>query len=72
MDVSTLSVLVKKYEELYNMRHPEYFNNVKGEKVWEEIGATMKLPGGWRRVQNARSSARTPSEKCRDGRGREA
>ncbi|KAG8274930.1 hypothetical protein J6590_097120 [Homalodisca vitripennis] len=45
MDVGTLSVLVEKYEELYNMRHPEYFNNVKGEKYSKNLRSSSTRSG---------------------------
>lgn len=43
IDVSNLIVLVEKNPELYNLRHPEYFNIVRRENIWEEIGAVPSV-----------------------------
>lgn len=45
MDVPKLIMLVQNYPELYNMRHSEYFNNVRRDNCWEEIGGIMNEQG---------------------------
>lgn len=42
MDVGVLISLVQNYPELYNMRHPDYFNNIRRDNCWEEIAGIMK------------------------------
>ena len=45
MDVAKLILLVQNYPEVYNMRHPEYFNKIRRENCWEEIGGIMNQTG---------------------------
>lgn len=44
-DVGVLTSRVPNYLELYNMRHPVYFNNTRRDKCWKEIGGVMKQAG---------------------------
>lgn len=45
MDVAKLITLVQNYEELYNMRHAQYFNITRRDNCWEEIGSIMNETG---------------------------
>ncbi|XP_046683287.1 uncharacterized protein LOC124369353 [Homalodisca vitripennis] len=61
MDVSKLISLVQNYTELYNMRHPEYFNVNRRENCWEEIGAMLGQAGSdkerWVKIRDCHRKA---------------
>lgn len=45
MDVPKLTILVQNYPEIYDIRHPEYFNNVRQDNCWGEVGGIMNESG---------------------------
>ena len=45
MDDGTLITLVQNYEEIYSLKHQEYYNQQRRDNIWEEIGKIMKQPG---------------------------
>ncbi|CAG4980457.1 unnamed protein product [Colias eurytheme] len=42
MDDEKLIEIVRKYEFIYNLKHPKYMDNIKKEIAWKEIGNQMK------------------------------
>ncbi|KAK5643305.1 hypothetical protein RI129_007150 [Pyrocoelia pectoralis] len=36
---------VRQYEELYNMAHKKYSDNIHKDKIWRNIGSELKEPG---------------------------
>lgn len=47
IDVAKLITIVQEYEELYNLRHPEYSNINRRDNIWHEIGIRMDSTGKW-------------------------
>ncbi|XP_033610344.1 uncharacterized protein LOC117282911 [Cryptotermes secundus] len=57
MDSAQLIVIVQEYEELYNLRHPDYSNQQRRDNIWEEIGRRMNHLGAickskWTRIRD--------------------
>ncbi|PNF27487.1 hypothetical protein B7P43_G04282 [Cryptotermes secundus] len=42
MDDATLISLVQNYEEIYNLKHPDYGNQQRRDNIWEETAGIMK------------------------------
>lgn len=45
MDVARLITIVQEYEELYNLKHPNYSNQQRRDNIWEEIGNRLNENG---------------------------
>ncbi|KAK9872649.1 hypothetical protein WA026_018783 [Henosepilachna vigintioctopunctata] len=57
MDAAQLIVIVQEYEELYNLRNPQYSNQQRRDSIWEEIGRRMNHPSAackakWTRIRD--------------------
>jgi hypothetical protein len=52
MDSGQLIVIVQEYEELYNLRHPDYSNQQRRDNIWEEIGRRMNHLGKYKYIYN--------------------
>lgn len=44
MDSAQLIIIVEEYKDLYNLRYPDYYNQQRGDSIWEEIGSWMNQP----------------------------
>lgn len=45
MDASRLIAIVQEYEEIYNLKHPNYSNQQRRDNIWEEIGNRLNQTG---------------------------
>jgi hypothetical protein len=45
MEDEKLIETVRKYELIYNLKHPKYMDSVKKDLVWKEVGEQLKQPG---------------------------
>lgn len=45
MYIAWLITIVQEYEELYNLKHPNYSNQQRRDNIWEEIGNRLNLTG---------------------------
>lgn len=45
MNDDVLISLVERYEELYNLKHQHYHNQLRRDNIWDEIGQIMNESG---------------------------
>lgn len=45
MDAARLIAIVQEYEEIYNLKHPDYSNQQIRDNIWEQIGTRFNKNG---------------------------